>query len=69
MLNEHTLFILTEENKPGYYYEQIDEKFIEQNITDFNKHFYVCGPDPMVLEIIRILKKFGARANTLLFEK
>jgi ferredoxin-NADP reductase len=38
-------------------------------ITDFKKHFYICGPYPMVSELVSILQKTGATTDTLVFEK
>ncbi len=69
MLGENTHFILTKENKNGFEQGRIDEKFIRKHITDFKKHFYICGPDPMVNEITGILQKTGAATDALVFEK
>ncbi len=63
------IFILTIERKPGYKEEHVDEEFIKQNIDDFGKHFYVCGPDPMVIEISATLKNTGAETESVVFEK
>jgi hypothetical protein len=32
------------EQKPGYKYGRVGEKFILENLSDFNRHSYVCGP-------------------------
>jgi ferredoxin-NADP reductase len=32
----------------GYAHGEITEKFLKENITDFGKKFYVCGPPPMM---------------------
>jgi ferredoxin-NADP reductase len=42
---------------------------MKKNIPDFSKHFYVCGPDPMVAEITNTLQKLGAPTESLVFEK
>jgi ferredoxin-NADP reductase len=69
MLGKQAVFILTRENKKGYETGYINEKFIEKNITDFNKHFYVCGPDKMISDILKNLEKSGAKTDALIFEK
>jgi ferredoxin-NADP reductase len=69
MLGNQAIFILTEENKPGYISGHINKDFIQKTIPDFHKHFYICGPDPMILDISGILTKFGVDPGTVVFEK
>jgi len=69
ILGNNAVFILTKEKKQGYESSHIDEGFIRRNITDYKKHFYVCGPDPMVAEIAGIIQKLGATADSVVFEK
>jgi ferredoxin-NADP reductase len=69
ILSKEAIFILSRENKYGYTFGKINEAFIEQHVTDFSKHFYVCGPDIMVQEIVEMLKKMGVNADTVVFEK
>ena len=69
ILGENVVFVLTREmnsrNKSG----RVDEKFIKEQISDFSKHFYVCGPDPMVAELVSVVQKAGASPDALVFEK
>jgi ferredoxin-NADP reductase len=69
MLGTRAVFILTNEKTTGYKNTRINEAYLKNNIPDFKKHFYVCGPDPMVVEIVETLQKLGASAETLIFEK
>jgi ferredoxin-NADP reductase len=69
LLGDAAVFILTKENKPGYATGYIDEHFIKQNLADFSKFFYVCGPDKMITDITGILQGLGADTETLVFEK
>jgi ferredoxin-NADP reductase len=69
ILGKNVVFILTREPGPGEIKERIDKKFITTNISDFTKHFYVCGPDPMVAELTDTIQKAGASADALVFEK
>jgi ferredoxin-NADP reductase len=69
ILGEHVVFILTRDKDSSYEKGRIDEAFIKTHIHNFNKHFYVCGPDPMVLELVNTLQKTGASTEALIFEK
>ncbi len=69
ILGMNAVFILTRDEKTGYQKGRINEAFIKANISDYKKHFYVCGPDIMVNEIVDILQKSGASMDTLIFEK
>lgn len=69
MLGTNAKFILTRDRKDGYESGRIDEKYIAEQVSDFKNNFYVCGPDPMVNEIVTILQKLGASVDSLVFEK
>ena len=56
MLGDEAIFMFTKENKPGYKNGYINEDFIRKHVTDFNTHFYVCGPDQMVNTVTWILE-------------
>ncbi|MEO6232338.1 MAG: FAD-binding oxidoreductase [Ferruginibacter sp.] len=61
--------VLTKEHHTFYRYGYIDEGFIKENISDFSKHFYICGPDPMIVSLTEILEKMGADTDAVVFEK
>jgi ferredoxin-NADP reductase len=69
MLGERAVYVLTRENKPGYKSGHIDKSFIQQQVHDFKCHFYVCGPDKMVQDIVALLGETGAATDALVFEK
>src|SRR5450432_99280 len=69
ILGKNAVFILTRDSGPGDKKDRIDKKFIKSNISDFTKHFYICGPDLMVAELTDTIQKAGASADTLVFEK
>jgi ferredoxin-NADP reductase len=69
MLGKQAIFTLTRDSKKGYLHEFIDDGFLKQHISDIHRQFYVCGPDPMVMAIIDILKGLGASPEALVFEK
>ena len=69
MLGADAHFILTREEKPGYMKGPVNEAFLKQHITDFKRHFYICGPDPMVTAIAGIASALGALPDSVIFEK
>ncbi len=69
ILGESAIYIVTAEKTDQYYSGYIDEEYLKKNITDLNKHFYVCGPPAMVESISTILNKLGAKADSVVFEK
>lgn len=69
MLGTHAKFILTREPKNGYESARINEGFLKNYASDFKRHFYICGPDPMVNEMVSTLGKLGASVDSLVFEK
>ena len=69
ILGENVVFVLTREMNQRYVNGRINEKFIKEQISDFKKHFYVCGPDPMVAELVGGIQNAGASPDVLVFEK
>jgi len=69
ILGENAHFTISRQKDSKYDQRRIDENFLKAEVNDFSKHFYVCGPDPMVLALTETLKKLGASADTIVFEK
>jgi ferredoxin-NADP reductase len=69
MLGDNALFTTSEDKKAEGDHRRIDAGFLKSEVSDFKKHFYVCGPDAMVKEIAEILEKLGAKADSVVFEK
>jgi hypothetical protein len=69
ILGENAVFVLTREKNDRYIHGRINEKFINEQISDFSRHFYVCGPDPMVAELVAGIQHAGASPDALVFEK
>lgn len=57
LLGENFINVLSDENINGYANGYITEDFLQANIGDFNKFFYVCGPPPMMDAIEKMLAK------------
>ena len=69
MLNGSTLFTITDEPSKKYHTGFINEQFLRENVDDFSKHFYLCGPPKMVEALQDTLLKLGASPDTVVFEK
>lgn len=69
ILGDNFINIITQERTEDYYHGKIDKAYLQQNIQNFDQHFYVCGPDAFTESILNALKELGANADTLVFEK
>ncbi|GAA4323513.1 hypothetical protein GCM10023149_24500 [Mucilaginibacter gynuensis] len=69
LLGDNAHFCVSRQTDSVYDKRRIDEDFLKAEVNDFSKHFYVCGPDPMVLGITEILTKLGASTDAVVFEK
>ncbi len=69
MLGKNAINILSREQKDGYENGKIDEAYLRSHVTDFSKHFYVCGPDKMISDVNGILERLGAKPDAVVFEK
>lgn len=69
ILGDNAIYLLSKENREGYTSGRLDENFFKENVRDFQKHFYVCGPDMMVEDITQLLEKLGVNVDAVVFEK
>jgi len=69
ILGENFINTLTDEKKDGYENSMIDTTFLKEKITDFNQHFYVCGPPSFVEAMSKALTSLGAKTDAVVFEK
>lgn len=69
MLNGNTLHTITDAPSDKHHNGFINEQFLKENISDFSKHFYLCGPPKMVEALQEILVNLGASPDTVVFEK
>lgn len=68
ILGKNFINTLTQEDIPGYEHRKIDQDFLKDHIKDFNQHFYICGPDPMVQAIQKELQYLGAKDAVITVE-
>jgi ferredoxin-NADP reductase len=69
MLGKNAIYILSREQKDGYENGTINIDYLRSHVTDFSKHFYVCGPDKMIADINKSLETLGAKPDLVVFEK
>jgi len=69
ILGKNAIFIVTDGDGSRYPKSYIDETFLEAHVDNFKKHFYVCGPDPMIAAINKILEGKGVAPDEVVFEK
>ena len=69
ILGKDAVFVVTDEPSPKHYHGFINEEFLKENVDDFSKHFYLCGPPKMVEAMQLQLSKLGASPESVVFEK
>jgi len=69
MLEKNFINVITSQPGTKYYNKRIDKNYLQNEITDFGQHFYVCGPDEFTKNILEALEQLGVNAETLVFEK
>lgn len=61
--------VISDQDQTKYHPGFINEQFLKDHVTDFSKHFYLCGPPAMVTALQDILARLGAAPDTVVFEK
>lgn len=69
MLKGNLILTLTREQKDGYKFGRIDENFLKSKIKNFKQKVYICGPPKFVKNIKNIVKKLGAKADSIVIEE
>jgi len=69
MLGNNFITTLTQEQSVKHHNGRIDEQFLKNNVNDFSQNFYVCGPPKFVEDITGILKKLGAKTDSVVIEE
>lgn len=69
MLGPAYINVFTRQGVIGFRERRIDRNYLVETIRDFSQHFYVCGPEKFVKDIVEILLNLGATANTVIVEK
>jgi hypothetical protein len=65
MLGDSFLNILSDEKKKGYFHGFISGEFLKANIPSYFKNYYLCGPPPMMIGIIKQLHDLGVKESSI----
>lgn len=68
LLGKAFINILSDEKTEGYFHGMINETFLKDNIADFNKPFYICGPPKMMDVVLKQLANLGVGKNAITLE-
>lgn len=68
-LGSNMLNILSREDSDEFPTGRIDKAFLKEQVDDFSKQFYVCGPPQMVEDVNKALKELGASPESVVFEE
>ena len=68
LLGENFINVLSDENIDGYESGYITEDFLQANIGDLNRNFYVCGPPPMMDAIEKMLANLQINEKLIIKE-
>ncbi|MFZ2322871.1 MAG: FAD-binding oxidoreductase [Ignavibacteriaceae bacterium] len=69
LLGNNFINILSEEKNDKYKSGFITKEFLQTVVDDFGKFFYLCGPDPMIESIEKILVELNVDKNSIVKEK
>ncbi|MBN1387638.1 MAG: hypothetical protein JW965_04280 [Bacteroidales bacterium] len=61
--------ILAEEKTEKYHHGLISKEFLEKEVGDFNRVFYLCGPPPMMKAVQEQLNELGVDKNAIVKEE
>lgn len=66
MLGRGYVDFFSKEGVIGFGEKRINRKFLVETIGDFDKRFYVCGPETFVNDISNYLVELGARMDAII---
>ncbi|MBZ9627395.1 flavodoxin reductase [Psychroflexus sp. CAK1W] len=69
MLGDQFVNILSEENTDDYPHGHIDKDFLKDHILKLDQKFYVCGPPPMIENVVKDLKDIGVDDDNIILEE
>lgn len=68
MLGKNFINILSDEKIDKYAYGYITKDFLKASITNLNKYFYVCGPQPMMDAVEKQLSSLNVNQKLIIKE-
>ncbi|AGA76594.1 FAD-binding oxidoreductase [Echinicola vietnamensis] len=69
ILGHKFINIIAKQKDTAYDKGLVDQAYLKSKISDFDQHFYVCGPPGFMKAVTSSLKTLGADPDTLVFEQ
>jgi ferredoxin-NADP reductase len=69
LLGDLFINILSDDIAEGYDHGFITEEFLKTNIPALYNNYYLCGPPPMIVSLLRQLANLGVRRDMITIEK
>jgi ferredoxin-NADP reductase len=68
MLGEDLILTLTRDDARGYEHGRINKELLKKHVKDLNQKFYICGPDPFVINLKKTLESMGVKVDDIVAE-
>jgi ferredoxin-NADP reductase len=68
ILGDNLILTLTSDDTKGYEHGRIGEALIQKYAKNLDQNFYICGPDPFVIELKSTLEKMGVKEENIIVE-
>ena len=69
LLGDLFINILSDDMSEGYNHGFITEEFLKNNIPALYNNYYLCGPPPMIVNMLRQLSNLGISKDIITMEK
>ncbi|MCX6750614.1 MAG: FAD-binding oxidoreductase [Candidatus Pacearchaeota archaeon] len=69
IFQDNAILLLTEEKRKEYIHKKINKTFMKNEIKDFDKYFYICGPTSFVDDIKKYLIKLDVKKEKIIVEE
>ena len=68
MLGKDLVLTFTRDDIEGYEHGRINKELLKRYVKDLNQKFYICGPDPFVINLKKILESMGVKEEDIVAE-
>jgi ferredoxin-NADP reductase len=68
MFGDDLVLTLTRDDAKGYEHGRINKELIQKYVKNLDQKFYICGPDPFVLDLKNTLEKMGVSPENIIAE-